>query len=69
MERPKICLTLTGTTIRENLDTLAKYKDKIDIKLGFEVEYYPQLFEQEIKLLAEFEYDYITYYYNCQDFF
>lgn len=31
MERPKICLTLTGTTIRENLDTLAKYKDKIDI--------------------------------------
>lgn len=36
-----------------------KYKDKIDIKLGFEVEYYPQLFEQEIKFLAEFEYDYI----------
>ena len=31
MERPKICLTLTGTTIRENLETLDKYRDKIDM--------------------------------------
>ncbi|MFR5875750.1 MAG: histidinol-phosphatase [Eubacterium sp.] len=36
-----------------------KYKDKIDIKLGFEVEYYPQLFDEEIKYLKSFDYDYL----------
>lgn len=28
-----------------------KYKGKIDIKLGFELEYYPALFEKEIEFL------------------
>lgn len=31
MEKPKICLTLTGTTIKSNLETLDKYRDKIDM--------------------------------------
>lgn len=36
-----------------------KYKDKIDIKLGFEVEYFPALIKKELEYLAGFEYDYI----------
>ncbi len=36
-----------------------KYKDKIDIKLGFEVEYYPKLIEKELEYLKNFHYDFI----------
>lgn len=36
-----------------------KYKDKIDIKLGFELEYFPLLHEQEIEYLKQFGYDYL----------
>lgn len=36
-----------------------KYKGIIDIKFGFELEYYPSLFEQEIEYLKGFEYDYL----------
>lgn len=36
-----------------------KYKGIIDIKLGFEVEYYPDLFEKELEYLKGFEYDYL----------
>ncbi len=36
-----------------------KYKDKIEILQGFEVEYYPQLFENEIAFLKEIGYDYL----------
>ncbi len=36
-----------------------KYKGKIDIKLGFELEYYPALFEKEIEFLKTFNYDYL----------
>lgn len=36
-----------------------KYKSMIDIKLGFEVEYYPELIEDELEYLAGFKYDYI----------
>lgn len=36
-----------------------KYKSMIDIKLGFEVEYYPELIEKELEYLADFKYDYI----------
>lgn len=36
-----------------------KYKDKIDIKLGYEVEYYPQLNQKELEYLATFKYDYL----------
>ena len=31
MDRLKICLTLTGSTIKENIETLNKYRDKIDM--------------------------------------
>jgi len=36
-----------------------KYNGKIDIKLGFELEYYPALFEKEIEFLKTFNYDYL----------
>ena len=36
-----------------------KYKDKIDIKLGYEVEWYPKLIENELKYLKSFGYDYL----------
>lgn len=36
-----------------------KYKSMIDIKLGFEVEYYPELIEKELEFLKSFKYDYI----------
>lgn len=37
----------------------AKYSDKIEILQGFEVEYYPQLFENEMAFLKEIGYDYL----------
>lgn len=36
-----------------------KYKDQIDIKLGFELEYFPRLHEKEIEYLKGFKYDYL----------
>ncbi len=36
-----------------------KYKDKIDIKLGFETEWYPDLIEGELEYLKSFNYDYL----------
>lgn len=36
-----------------------KYKGIIDIKLGFELEYFPALFDKEIEYLKGFKYDYL----------
>lgn len=36
-----------------------EYKDKISIRLGFEVEYYPKLFKKELEYLKSFDYDYL----------
>lgn len=36
-----------------------KYKSDIEIKFGFELEYYPQLFKKEIEYLKTFDYDYL----------
>ncbi len=36
-----------------------KYKGKIRILLGFELEYYPALFEKELKFLKSFDIDYL----------
>lgn len=36
-----------------------EYKDKIKIYVGFELEYYPALFEQILEFLGQFEYDYL----------
>lgn len=36
-----------------------KYRNQIDIKLGFEVEYYPELIDREIEYLKKFNYDYL----------
>ncbi|MDE6111578.1 MAG: histidinol-phosphatase [Eubacterium sp.] len=36
-----------------------EYKDKITIRLGFEVEYYPQLFDKLLHFLKQYHYDYL----------
>lgn len=36
-----------------------KYKSVIDIKLGYELEYFPSLFEEELEYLKGFKYDYL----------
>lgn len=36
-----------------------KYSHKIQIKLGFETEYYPNLIDRELAYLAQFDYDYL----------
>lgn len=36
-----------------------KYKGEIDIKLGFELEYYPRLIDKEIEFLKSLDYDYL----------
>lgn len=36
-----------------------EYKDKITIRLGFEVEYYPQIFEDLLNFIKPFNYDYL----------
>ena len=36
-----------------------KYKDKIDIKLGYEMEWYPDLIEKDLEYLKQFGYDYL----------
>lgn len=36
-----------------------KYRDQIKIYLGFELEYYPELFEKELKFLKSFDIDYL----------
>lgn len=37
----------------------SKYKSVIDIKLGFELEYFPALFDKELEYLKGFKYDYL----------
>lgn len=41
------------------LDLRDEYKDRIDIKIGFEAEYYPDLFEDFIKSLEPYPIDYL----------
>ena len=43
----------TLTSLRE------EYKDKIDIKIGYEAEYYPALFDDFLKLITRFPLDYL----------
>ena len=43
----------TLTALRE------EYRQKIDIRIGFEAEYYPEMFENMLELLAPYPYDYL----------
>ena len=47
----------------EYIDTIKalrdEYKDKINIKIGFEVEYFPALFDSLLSFLSDYEYDYL----------
>lgn len=47
-----------------------KYADKIDIKLGFELEYYPMLFNDELAYLKSFGIDYLILgqHFNLNEF-
>ena len=46
----RVSVREAGDYIQEISEIREKYKDKIDIKIGFEMEYYPELFE---KMLAD----------------
>ncbi len=49
-----------GKLYCEEIKTLAeKYKDKIDIKVGFEAEYFPEYFEQMLKKSKEYGAQYL----------
>lgn len=49
--------------LEEYCTTLAalkeEYKNDIDIKIGFETEYYPALFDDLLRMYARYDYDYI----------
>ena len=53
--RPELCEDYVNSinSLKE------KYKDKIEVKLGYEVEWYPKLIENELKFLKSFGYDYL----------
>lgn len=42
-----------------------KYKDKIDIKIGFETEYYPSLWEKSLELWRKYPIDYLILGQHC----
>lgn len=45
--------------VEELCELREKYKDKIDIKIGFEMEYYPTYFEQMLKNAREYGAEYL----------
>lgn len=54
---------MTPDELQEYCDSILrlrdKYKDKIEILLGFETEYYPDLWEQSLKLWQDYPIDYM----------
>ena len=48
---------------KDYVDTLSalrdEYKDKIDIKIGYETEYYPAYFSETLKMITQYEVDYL----------
>ena len=54
------CFRVTHKNYADSIKELReKYKGKIDIKLGFELEYYPRLIDREIEFLKSLDYDYL----------
>ncbi len=49
----------TATYVSEILEMKAEYADKIDVKLGFEAEYYPDYFDSLMEHISQFEVDYL----------
>ena len=49
----------TGEYIDKIASLREEYKDRIDIKIGFEVEYFPALFDSLMSFLADYKYDYL----------
>lgn len=45
--------------VRSVLDLRAEYRDDIDVRLGFEAEYYPDLFEGMLRVLSPYPVDYL----------
>lgn len=45
--------------VQSVLSLREEYKDRIDIRLGFEAEYYPDLFEDMLEMLSAFPMDYL----------
>ncbi len=45
--------------VQSVLDLRAEYRDDIDVRLGFEAEYYPDLFEAMLRVLSPYPVDYM----------
>ena len=52
--RFRVPLRLLDDHVQSILNLREEYKDEIDIRLGFEAEYYPDLFDDMLEMLAQF---------------
>lgn len=57
--RYRVPTAQVGDYFRELRALREKYKDKIEIKIGFEIEYYPDLFDDMVKKAAEYGAEYL----------
>lgn len=55
----RVPLGLLEDYVTSVLDLRAEYKQDIDVRLGFEAEYYPDLFEGMLRLLEPYPVDYL----------
>ncbi len=55
----RVPMAEVGDYVSELLTLREKYKDKIDIKIGFEMEYYPSHFDNMLKNAIEFGAEYL----------
>ena len=52
-------LEQTEDYVSSLLSLREEYRGKIDIYVGFEMEYYPAYFERTLEFLSQFDYDYL----------
>ncbi len=57
--RFRVPMRLLDDYVQSILCLREEYKDKIDIRLGFEAEYYPDLFDAMLEMLAPYPMDYL----------
>lgn len=57
--RFRVPLRLLEDYVQSVLDLQAEYKADIDVRLGFEAEYYPDLFESMMRLIEPYPVDYL----------
>lgn len=57
--RFRVPIRLLEDYVQSVLDLRAEYREDIDVRLGFEAEYYPDLFESMLELLRPYPVDYL----------